>query len=346
MQRSSWYCDFFFDKVTLKCWGQRVWTEAQMGTTAAFHTWLNRWEHVSPVLEVTVKRSKIMKDLYNEPLWRRILQICAHGRRFLINNSFFPLFQSSYSWKLLDWSKNKPARATFPSIHHCVRLRVGGGSRPAGAGPEVTSSGNQSNMRVLTGVDVRSREPRAISSHHFCISTITFILTLLTVVTPGLKGQDWCGGPNASPDMPAFQTVRQLRGWQESHVSCEQKLFFLRLSRNSSSQWCQLLGDARNLYFHIKINSPQKKKVKRGAMPHLLKGLFIFSLQWGMLDTLSVVIGGFAVSGWWPELQIPPRSFKHCICSCTLKHDTNTRGDVKDVSAPSYMGVLEIIRPT
>lgn len=63
-----------------------------MGTTAAFHTWLNRWEHVSPFLEVTVKLSKIMKDLYNKPLWRRILQIYAHGRQFIIINFFFFLF--------------------------------------------------------------------------------------------------------------------------------------------------------------------------------------------------------------------------------------------------------------
>lgn len=40
-------------------------------------------------------------------------------------------------------------------------------------------------------------------------------------------------------------------------------------------------------------------------------------------------------------MQIPPRSFKHRICSCILKHDTNARVDVKDVS---NMGVLEIIR--
>lgn len=40
-------------------------------------------------------------------------------------------------------------------------------------------------------------------------------------------------------------------------------------------------------------------------------------------------------------MQIPPRSYKHRICSCTLKHDTNTKAYVKDVS---NMGVLEIIR--
>lgn len=283
-----------------------------MGTAPAFHTWLNQWLHVSLFLEVTVKLSKIMKGLYNQPVRWGILRISAHRRCFTSFSFFFPVFLDLKGQMVR--LKNGPS---LSSVHQSAYFyRHGGGHW----GPSQWSPGERSPGQVII-----ARGPHSSLHHAEGINQSNVLVLTDTSMQawkgPGSQAFIFTSAPSPahspwlalSHAMPRFPTVQRLTGVMgKSDLTCEQKLFIVVLrrdSRDASSGGIQseftLSHDSHisitllRLYPSTHINPPKNKRTEKKIRAWLEK---IYS---GCSEECREG-GGFAVSGWWPERQNPP----------------------------------------